>query len=67
MAATDPIDQRGHTEADAEAQEPLFDAAAPAASAETPDGGPDEMVRAQSAAEVQAQIDNVPGEETPSV
>ncbi len=66
MAGTDPVDTRGHDLDDAEAQEPLLDANAAPASEETPDGGEDEMVLAQSTEEVQAQIDNVPGEEASS-
>lgn len=71
MAANDLIDERGHTEADAEAQEPLFDAGADAAS-ETPpgngDGSPsgDQIVRAQTAEEVTAQVENPVGEEETS-
>ena len=65
MADADEVDARGHTEADAKAQEPLLDATADPASETTPTGGEDVMVLAQSAAEVQAQIDNAPGEEAP--
>lgn len=61
--AGDPVDERGHTVADAEAQEPLLSAQAPAASEVTPPAGEDIMVRAQTPEEVQAQIDNVPGED----
>lgn len=63
MAGTDPVDTHGHDVDDAKAQEPLLDETAPPASEETPDGGEDEMVLAQSAEEVQAQIDNEPGED----
>jgi len=63
MAANDPVDARGHTESDAEAQEPLLDTTADPASEVQPEGGESVMVLAQSAAEVQAQIDNLPGEE----
>lgn len=66
MAGTDPVDARGHDKDDAVAQEPLLDVNAAPASQEIPDGGEDEMVLAQSSAEVQAQIDNVPGEEEAS-
>jgi len=68
MAGSDPIDERGHTEDDAEAQEPLFDAGADAAS-ETPpgneDGSPsgDVIVRAQTVEEVTAQLENPAGED----
>lgn len=65
---TDPIDERGHTYADAAAQEPLFDDAADPASQTPPgneDGSPsgDVIVPAQSVAEVTAQIENPAGEE----
>ena len=63
MAGSDPVDARGHDLDDAEAQEPLLDAGADPASETIPTGGEDVMVLAQSAAEVQAQIDNLPGEE----
>lgn len=63
MAGTDPVDARGHDLDDAEAQEPLLDINAAPASEETPEGGEDVMVLAQSTDEVQAQIDNVPGAE----
>ena len=59
MAGSDPADTHGHTVDDALAQEPTLDVNAPPASEETPTEG---LVLAQSADEVQAQIDNVPGE-----
>ncbi len=59
--ANDPADERGHSQADAQAHEKLLDVKAPAASEVTPPLGEDLMVRAQTAEEVQAQIDNVPG------
>lgn len=57
------IDERGHTVADAEAQHPLLDASAKAASQEAPVGGGDVMVPAQTPAEVAAQVVNAPGAE----
>lgn len=71
MAGSDLIDERGHTEDDAEAQEPLFDAGAPAASEEAPgndDGSPsgDVIVRAQTVEEVTAQVENPAGEDEAS-
>ena len=59
MASGDPADTHGHTHAKAAAQEPELDLAADPASETQP--GPGELVLAQSPAEVQAQIDNVPG------
>jgi hypothetical protein len=61
MAGTDPADTHGHDLDDAEAQEPTLDIEADPASETQPTGGPNELVLAQSTAEVQAQIDNVPG------
>lgn len=63
VSPEDPVDERGHTVEDAEAQEPLLSAQYPAASEVTPPEGEDIMVRAQTPEEVQAQIDNVPGED----
>lgn len=63
MAGTDPVDTHGHDRDDAVAQEPTLDVNATPASSATYDKddfrafGAD-MVLAQSAAEVQAQIDN---------
>lgn len=50
----DPIDERGHTVADAKATQPNLDVEAPAATEETPTGK--QIVRAQTAEEVEAQI-----------
>ena len=62
MAAKDKlIDEKGHTFADAKAQHPLLDTGAKPASEETPKGGGDVMVPAQSPAEVEAQILNRAG------
>lgn len=57
----DLIDEKGHTKAQAKAQEPLLDTGAPAASQETPVAGGDVMVPAQTPEEVQAQIENRAG------
>jgi hypothetical protein len=59
MAAGDPADTHGHTHATAALQEPDLDLNADPASETQPATG--ETVLAQSAAEVQAQIDNFPG------
>lgn len=56
--STDPADTHGHTQDDAKAQEPDLDLNADPASETQPTSG---TVLAQSADEVQAQIDNVPG------
>lgn len=64
MAANDPADTHGHTHAEAEAQEPTLDLAEDEASDPAQDFaglGPNDSVLAQSAAEVNAQIANVPG------
>jgi hypothetical protein len=63
MAAGDPVDTHGHTVADAEAQEPTLDASATPGSQEGAyDGlGADDLILAQTAEEVTAQIENVPG------
>lgn len=61
MAGTDPVDTHGHDLDDAQAQEPTLDVGADPASETQPDGDPNVLVLAQSAEEVQAQIDNVPG------
>lgn len=63
-SAGDPVDTRGHSVADAEAHQPALDPSAPPASVEEPEAG--EIVRAQSAEEVQAQIDNKPGGDNPT-
>lgn len=60
---SDLADERGHSLADAKAQEPLLDAGAKPASKETPKGGGDVMVPAQSPAEVEAQVLNRAGAE----
>ncbi len=60
MAANDPADTHGHTQAIAELQEPDLDVSKDPASETQPAAG--ETVLAQSPAEVQAQIDNVPGD-----
>lgn len=57
----DKIDALGHTTDQAQRQEPLLDAGAPAASQEAPPAGGDVMVPAQTPEEVQAQIDNPAG------
>ena len=57
----DLIDERGHTKAQAKAQEPLLDTGAKPASEETPVAGGDVMVPAQSAEEVAAQVENRAG------
>lgn len=57
----DLIDERGHTKAQAKAQEPLLDTGAKPASEETPVAGGDVMVPAQSPAEVAAQVENRAG------
>jgi hypothetical protein len=59
MAANDPADERGHTHAEAELQEPTLDLGADPASETTPEGNV--MVLAQSPAEVNAQIENQAG------
>lgn len=65
MASNDPADTHGHTHAIAQAQEPTLDLNAPPASDQDPARTYEDfvafgstMVLAQSAAEVQAQIDN---------
>lgn len=65
MASGDPADTHGHTHAIAQAQEPTLDVNATVGSDLTPPRTYDDftafgstMVLAQSAAEVQAQIDN---------
>lgn len=60
MAANDPADERGHTHAEAEVQEPTLDLGATPASIETGELEAD-MVLAQSAAEVTAQLENQAG------
>ena len=59
MAGSDPVDTHGHSVADAKAQEPALDTAAPPASVKTPEG--DQIVRAQTDEEVSAQILNKAG------
>lgn len=54
MADADLIDQRGVTEGVAKEQHPQLNTALPAASQELPTG--DEIVRAQTEDEVEAQI-----------
>jgi len=54
-----PVDTHGHTAGDAEAQVPGLDVQAPAASEVAPTG--DQIVRAQTEAEVRAQIENQAG------
>ena len=63
MAANDPADTHGHTHADAALQEPTLDLGAAPASESFAAGEPLEadMVLAQSPAEVEAQIANLPG------
>lgn len=60
---SDLIDEKGHTVAQAEKHQRLFDPSAPAATEEIPEGT-NTYVAAQTPEEVQAQIDNVPGEES---
>lgn len=60
MASGDPADERGHTHAEAQAQEPTLDLNATPASIETGELEAD-MVLAQSPTEVNAQLENQAG------